>query len=75
MGHDPYGSQGSGNGFHHGRFHTLEILRCVPRMQVAADESLLSFYGYMMQDVAISESLAISRLSTQDASECNMVFL
>ena len=44
-------------------------------MQVAADESLLSFYGYMMQDVAISESLAISRLSTQDASECNMVFL
>ena len=32
--HDPYGSQSTGNGCHHWYFYSLEILRCVPRMQI-----------------------------------------
>ena len=34
MGHDPYQPQGTGNESHHWRFHSLEILRCVPRRHV-----------------------------------------
>ena len=34
MGHDPYGSQSTGNGSHHWYFYTLENLGWVPRTQV-----------------------------------------
>ena len=33
-GHDPYGSQSTGNRSHHWWFYSLEILRCIPRMLV-----------------------------------------
>ena len=34
--HDPYGSQSTDNGSHHWCLYSLEILRCVPRMQVVS---------------------------------------
>ena len=57
--HDPYGSQSTGNGSHHWCLYSLEILRCVPRMQVISRWGVpFEFYwGYMTQDAAISESL------------------
>ena len=58
MGHDPYGSQSTGNGSHHWYFYTLQILGCVPRTQVASSWWVpFEINVHMMQDVAISESL------------------
>ena len=36
MNHDPYRSQSTRNGSHHWCFYSLEILRCVPRIQVVS---------------------------------------
>ena len=35
-GHDPYGSESTGNGSHHWCFYSMEILRCIPRTQVVS---------------------------------------
>ena len=47
-------------------FYSLEILRCVHRMHdVVADEPLLSFNKYVMQDASILKSLPISHSDGQ----------
>ena len=60
LGHDPYGSQSARNGSHHWCFYSWENLRYVPRTQIVNSWWVpLSFYGYMTQDAAISESLHV----------------
>ena len=59
-GHDPYGSKNTWNGPHHWCIYSLKILRFIPRTQeVSSWWFPLSFNGYMMQGMVISESLSI----------------
>ena len=53
-GHDPYGSQSTGNGSHHWCFWSLEIFRCIPRMHVVGSPWVPFEFQWVYDDSGIS---------------------